>query len=196
MAVPVVCSSLGGGEEPCAHPYGLSSEHQCRCQAPAVGDAACGDDRKRRDGIDHGRHQRQRRCETPHMSTGLPALCHHGIGSGVGGVTRLVRRADSVHVDGACGVNGRGTCGRVAPEGGDDWYSTLPAGVQSFSNGEVEHQVGAEGVLCQLADPVDDRGDLLHGRPGESQHAKAARIGYGSDQLRGGRGTDRCLDEG
>ena len=71
-----------------AEQHTFSSKSQRRRQAAAVGDSAGGENRQRRDGVDHHRHQRQRRHPN-HMPSGFRALRHQDVSSGFRGAAEL-----------------------------------------------------------------------------------------------------------
>ena len=60
VAVQVVGSRLGGGQEPGAQPAGLGAQGQHGGQPPPVADAAGGDHQHQLGRVDHGGHQRHR----------------------------------------------------------------------------------------------------------------------------------------
>jgi hypothetical protein len=96
-------------KEPGIDPNPVGAEHQRRSDTATVCDPTCGDDRQRRDRVDDGRNERQRR--DPAGMTGLRALGRHDIDAGSRSASSAVDRAHLAHhdrPDPVCGFNERG----------------------------------------------------------------------------------------
>ena len=83
---------LAGRGEAGAHRDAGRTQCERRGQATAIGDAAGGDDRDRRDGVDHGRNEAHGAARRAGMAAGVAALRDDDVGARGGGFLGLRQR--------------------------------------------------------------------------------------------------------
>ena len=136
--------SLRRCDEAGAEPRSRRSECERGGEPAAVGDTARRHHRHRRDGVDHGRDQRERRDLAPDVTSGLAALRDDAIDAEVDDAACLGggrHRVQQAHTGGVADGDVRR---RVAPAQADHRDAAVDADLQALGLVPVQHEVHAE----------------------------------------------------